>query len=141
MRGRIRRKPVEAIARAAYRGQQAGRRCASAIAPSSKRTKEIAMKARFHTLAVPLTVFAIALGGDVALAQGTETAVVVNTAGLSPMLAQKIEQKGKQGSAAVRQFISRTKPIYQLDFNDVVLRNAETSVAVSEEPAKVSMNQ
>jgi hypothetical protein len=98
------------------------------------------MKTRFLYLAVPLTLLGAALTGKAALAQG-ETPVLVNTAAMSPVLAQKIEQKGKQGSTAVRQFIARTKPIYQLDFNDVVLRNADTSVAASEESTKVSMNR
>jgi hypothetical protein len=71
----------------------------------------------------------------------SDTPVVVNTDGMSPRMAATITEKGQQGTAALRQYIERTKPIYQLDFSTVARRYAEPSAVATERPEQEKVAQ
>jgi hypothetical protein len=50
----------------------------------------------------------------------SDSPVAVNTEGLSPGLAAKVEAKAQQGHAELRRFIWRTRMIYALDMRSLL---------------------
>ena len=49
-----------------------------------------------------------------------DPAVAVNTEGMSPALAAKVEAKARQGTGELRRFVWRTRMVYALDLRSIV---------------------
>ena len=53
-------------------------------------------------------------------AYAVDPAIAVNTEGMSPALAAKVEMKARQGANELRRFVWRTRMVYALDLRSIV---------------------
>jgi len=78
----------------------------------------------------------LAISG-VACAQ--ERAVAVNTEGMAPFIAARVQAKAQQGATELRRFAWRTRTIYALDLRSIVREEGPYAVAAaSAKPEKLA---
>ena len=71
---------------------------------------------------------ALVLAGS-AFAQQTEAPVRIKTDGLSADMRDRLEAKAQQGLPALIQYVNRTRMIYQLRVQDLVISEEDTARA------------
>lgn len=75
------------------------------------------------------------------LAREPEPAVAVKTQGLPPHVAAKVKEKAAQGSTALRQYVTNTRMVNELDFRSLLREGSAPNIALdlrARKPAQVA---
>ncbi len=74
-------------------------------------------------------------------AREPEPAVAVKTEGLPPHVAAKVKEKAAQGSKALRQYVTSTRMVNELDFRSLIREKPASNIALDSrvpKPAQVA---